>query len=69
MATLLQLLDLNEAKLNWLTDHVGHSLQVLKEWYKKEELTRELTDVAHVLLVNDRTLNFKDMKISDLKEM
>ena len=37
LATVLQLLDLSEAELTWITNHLGHTEDVHKGWYRKEE--------------------------------
>jgi len=39
LATLLQLLDMNEAELTWMTNHMGHSKDVHMQWYRKEDST------------------------------
>ena len=36
MATVLQLLDMNNAELEWVTEHLGHSPDVHKMWYRQE---------------------------------
>lgn len=54
MATLLQLLDMTKEELNSVSDHLGHSVDVHKAWYRQEELTIELTKVAKVLMAKDR---------------
>ena len=67
VATVLQLLDLNETKLSWLADHLGHSIDVHRIWYRQEESTVELTRVARVLLAKDDGIQFTNKKIQDLK--
>lgn len=53
LATVLQLLDLSEAELTWITNHLGHTKDVHKGWYRKEDATIELTKVAKVLVAID----------------
>ena len=53
MATVLQLLDMTDAKLSWVTDHLGHTGDVHKLWYRQEESTVELTKVAKILIAKD----------------
>ena len=53
LATTLQLLDMNEAELTWVSNHLGHSVNVHKQWYRQEESTMELTKVARVLMAKD----------------
>ena len=66
MATVLQLLDMTEAELNWVTDHLGHTPDVHKMWYRQEESTVELTKVAKILMAKDRGEAFHNKKMKDL---
>ena len=66
LATVLQLMALDSAELHWVTDHLGHSEQVHKEWYRQEPSTVELTKVARVLLAKDEGQNLRNKKVSDL---
>ena len=66
MATVLQLLDMNDAELSWVTDHLGHSASVHKKWYRQEESTVELTKVARILIAKDNAKDFKNKKVDSL---
>ena len=66
MATVLQLLDMNEAELSWVTDHLGHSADVHKLWYRQEESTVELTKVAKVLMAKDNGERFHNKTMAEL---
>ena len=66
MATILQLLDINSAELTWITDHLGHSIDVHKNWYRQEESTIEVTKVAKILVAKDAGENFTNKKISEI---
>ena len=66
MATVLQLLDMNKAELSWVTDHLGHSADVHKRWYRQEESTVELTKVAKILVAKDKGKSFHSKKIKDI---
>ena len=68
LATTLQLLDMNEAELTWVTNHRGHSVNVHRRWYRQEESTMELTKVAKVLSAKDDGINFQNEKMDDLDE-
>lgn len=68
LATTLQLLDMKESELTWVTNHLGHSVNVHKQWYRQEESTMELTKVARVLMAKDDGINFKNKKMDDLGE-
>jgi hypothetical protein len=50
LATMLQLLDMSEAELRWVTDHLGHSIDVHKKWYRMSNRAVEMTKVASVLV-------------------
>ena len=50
LATMLQLLVMNDSELSWLTNHIGHTKDVHFAWYQKEDANSELTKVAKVLL-------------------
>ena len=66
IATVLQLLDMNDAELSWITDHLGHSADVHKKWYRQEESTIELTKVAKILIAKDRGVSFHNKKMNDV---
>ena len=54
LATMMQLLDMTDAELTWLTNHMGHSKNVHFAWYRREDTTIELAKVATVLsAIND----------------
>ena len=66
MATVLQLLDMNNAELEWVTEHLGHTGDVHKTWYRQEASTVELTKVAKLLIAKDKGVDFKNKKMKDL---
>ena len=68
LAITLQLLDMNGAELTWVTNHLGHSVSVDKQWYRQEESTMELTKVAKVLIAKYDGTSFKNKKVDDLDE-
>ena len=69
LATVLHLLDLSEAELTWITNHLGHTKDVHKGWYRKEDATIELTKVAKVLVAIDagETRSIQKKKIDSLQ--
>ena len=69
LATVLQLLDLSEAELTWITNHLGHTEDVHKGWYRKEDATTELKKVAKVLVAIDagETRSIQNKKIDSLQ--
>ena len=60
MATVLQLLDMNAAELEWVTEHLGHTADVHLIWYRQEASTLELTKVAKLLVAKDKGISFKN---------
>ena len=67
-ATVTQIADLTEGDLQWLADHLGHDLNVHREFYRLRESTVELTKVARLLLAVDegKAHNFAGKSISDI---
>ena len=64
--TLLQLMDMNDAELIWLTNHFGYKRNVYFQWYRKEGATLELADVAKVLVVVDDSQSVKNKRIDQM---
>lgn len=52
-ATVRQLADLDENSMRWLADHLGHNLDVHREFYRLRESTIEITKVARLLCAMD----------------
>ncbi len=52
-ATISQILNLKDSQLDWLADHLGHSINVHRDYYRLSALTVELTKVAEHLLAVD----------------
>lgn len=48
------MLNLNEGELEWLSNHLGHSIQVHKEFYRNQETAIQLGKVAKTLLAMDQ---------------
>lgn len=53
LATTLQLLDMKESELRWVTDHLGHTVDVHKKWYRLSNRNVELTKVASILAATE----------------
>lgn len=62
----MQLLDLTNSELTWLTNHMGHTKNVHMSWYRKEDATIELTKVAKALSAIDGGEDIKNKKIDTL---
>ena len=63
---MMQLLDMTDVDLTWLTNHMGHSKNVHLAWYRKEDATTELTKVAKVLPAIDEGEDIANKKIDGL---
>ena len=49
-ATVSHVADLSENNLRWLAEHLGHNLDVHREYYRLRESTVELTKVSRFLM-------------------
>ena len=49
VATVSQILDLHKHELDWLARHLGHDIQVHREYYRLHESTIELAKVGKIL--------------------
>ena len=63
---MLQLLDMTDAELTWITNHFWHSKDVHFAWHRKEESTVELTKMAKLLVAVDKGKKVKNQKIDDV---
>ena len=44
---------MTESELTWVTNHLGHTKDIQKGWYRQEDSTIELTKIAKVLVAID----------------
>ena len=63
---LMQLLDITDAELSWLTHYMGHTKDTHFVLYRKEHSHVELTKVAKVLTAMDSVENIQNKKIDDV---
>lgn len=54
VATVSQILDLQENELDWLTRHLGHDIQVHRQYYRLHDSTIELAKVSKILTTVDQ---------------
>jgi hypothetical protein len=52
-SSLFQALDLTTSQLEWVTNHLGHSLDIHKIHYRQTHSLIERTQVAKLLLLQD----------------
>ena len=69
MATVFQLLDMTDAELSWVTDHLSHTADVHKKWYRQEASTVELTKITQLLVARDEGKSFKNKKLNEVLGM
>lgn len=69
VATVSQLVDMNETEMGWLARHMGHDIHVHKEFYRMQESTLEIAVVGNLLLAIDegRAHKFKGKNLRDIK--
>lgn len=53
VATVSQILDLQESELDWLARHLGHDIRVNREYYRLHDSTIELAKVSKILTTVD----------------
>ncbi|OWF39284.1 hypothetical protein KP79_PYT22704 [Mizuhopecten yessoensis] len=53
MATMIQSLDTNESEMQWILQHLGHTMDVHKTHYRQTSDLLERVEVAKVLLIQD----------------
>ena len=66
LATMMQLLEMTDAELTWLTNHMRHSKNVHFAWHRKEDTTIKRTKVAKVLSAIDEGEDIANKKIDAL---
>ena len=52
-ATVSQLFDLNNGELEWLSNHMGHDLNIHKDFYRLHDSTIEIGKVSRLLMAID----------------
>ena len=65
-ATLLRLMDMEDAELTWLTNRCGHTGEVHFQWYQKQDTTLKLTKLAKVHLPVDDGKSVKNESINQM---
>ena len=54
IATISQVLSLKETEVDWLARHLGHDIQVHRDFYRLHESTIEIAKVSKLLLTVDQ---------------
>ena len=68
VATVSQLVDMDENVMGWLAKHLGHDLHIHKEFYRMQESTLEMAVVGNLLVAIDkrRAPNFQGKNLRDI---
>lgn len=68
VATVSQLVDMNETEMGWLANHLGHDIHVHKEFYRLPQTTLEMAVVGNLLMAVDegRAHKFKGKNPRDI---
>ena len=68
MATVSQLVDMDQNELGWLATHLGHGVHIHKEFYRMQESTLEMAVVGNLLMAIDegRAHQFKGKNLQDI---
>jgi hypothetical protein len=53
IATITQVLSLEEKELDWLARHLGHDIRIHREYYRLHESTIEIAKISKLLLAVD----------------
>jgi len=68
VATVSQIVDMNQSELGWLAKHLGHDLQIHKDFFILQESTIEMAVVGNRLMAVDegRANKFKGRSLRDI---
>ena len=68
IATVSQILDLKENKVEWLARHMGHDLNIHKTYYRLQGHTLELAKVSKLLIAvdNGKAAKFMGKNLDDV---
>ena len=68
LATVTQVLQLDEQQLEWVANHLGHSLDVHRHFYRLPSDVLQLTKVSQLLLAAEQGCinSYKDKSLNDL---
>lgn len=68
VATVSQLIDMDHNELGWLATHLGHDIQIHKQFYRMQESTLEMAVVGNLLMAIDegRAHQFKGKNLRDI---
>ena len=68
VATISQLVDMNQTEMGWLAKHLGHDLQIHKDFYRMQDSTLEMAVVGNLLMAIDegRAHKFKGRNLRDI---
>jgi hypothetical protein len=62
LATTAQAMNLGENEMDWLANHLGHDINVHRQFYRLQESSVELAKVSKFLMASEKGLISKDLK-------
>ena len=68
MATISQLVDMDENEMEWLANHLGHNVKIHKDFYRMQSSTLEMAVIGNLLIAVDegRAHNFRGKNLRDI---
>ena len=68
IATVCQVIDMTNAELDWLAKHLGHDIQVHRDFYRLQESTIEIAKVSKLLVAVDegKAAQYTGKKFEDI---
>jgi hypothetical protein len=68
MATISQLVDMDENEMEWLANHLGHNVNIHKDFYRMQSSTLEMAVIGNLLIAVDegRARNFRVKNLWDI---
>jgi hypothetical protein len=68
MATISQLVDMDENEMEWLANHLGHNVNIHKDFYRMQSSTLEMAVIGNLLIAVDegRARNFRVKNLRDI---
>ena len=70
ISTVTQISALNDTEMEWLWNHMGHSIQIHKQYYRLQDSAIELSKVSRLLLAIDsgKGASLQGKKLEEINE-
>ncbi|CAB4030026.1 Hypothetical predicted protein, partial [Paramuricea clavata] len=68
VATISQLVDMDKNEMEWLVNHLGHNVNIHKNFYRMQSSTLEMAVIGNLLIAVDkgRAHNFRGKNLRDI---